>query len=97
MSIYPDEDLLNSIKTYDILKSPTEDFIQLIIQNWYYPDYVKYDGKELELHTGGWSGNESIIESLQENYLFWSLCWEKSTRGGHYWFDISRLKEIKKE
>lgn len=42
---------------------------------------------KLELHTGGWSGNEGIIAEL-EHTLFWTLYWVKSIRGGHYWFEI---------
>jgi hypothetical protein len=36
--------------------------------------------------TGGWSGCEDVIMSLQKNHLFWSLCWMLSKRGGHYEF-----------
>lgn len=54
------------------------------------PDKTKY--RKLYLSTGGWSGNESIIRSLQENPLFWALYWEKSTVGGHYWFVIPEVE-----
>jgi hypothetical protein len=40
----------------------------------------------LQLHTGGWSGCEDMIEVLMENILFWSRFWYSSTRGGHYEF-----------
>jgi len=39
----------------------------------------------LELHTVGWSGNEDIINSLAKNLFFWQY-WEKTERGGHYYF-----------
>lgn len=42
----------------------------------------------LELHTGGWSGNEEIIKALQGNKLFWLMWWQKTERGGHYTFEI---------
>ena len=41
------------------------------------------------LVTGGWSGNEDIINALEENkHLFWQLNWTRSERGGRYEFEI---------
>ncbi len=45
---------------------------------------------KLQLHTGGWSGNEDIIDALQHNYMFWSMSFYKQIRGGHFWFDIDK-------
>lgn len=42
----------------------------------------------LELHTGGWSGNEEIVSELKQN-LFWGLWWYKHERGGHYYFEVN--------
>lgn len=39
------------------------------------------------ISTGGWSGNESIIRSMQKNYILWNFAWVQSRRGGHYIFE----------
>lgn len=55
--------------------------------NWYNADdtfNIKDDF--IEISTFGWSDNETLISSLQKNFIFWSSCWEISKRGGHYTF-----------
>ena len=36
----------------------------------------------LKMATGGWSGNEFIIQAMRRNYIPWSMLWESSHRGG---------------
>ena len=43
--------------------------------------------------TGGWSGNESIINALANNHVFWSLSWLKSERGGVHEFRVVEIIE----
>ena len=89
MTDYPSEQVLSFIKNYDTCKGPIEDLFDFIIQEWNWPDWgTKKKGRKYEFHTGGWSGNEDIIRAMQDNYLFWGLCWVMSKRGGHYWFEI---------
>lgn len=62
---------------------------------WSYPElgFTEHKGKTedtFELHTVGWSGNEEIIAALQDNGMFWSLCWDQSRRGGHYIFKVRK-------
>ena len=65
---------------------------------WWYPErqIEMHPGREwyrhkkvmkLVLHTGGWSGNEDIIDKLQDTF-FWLMYWAETHRGGHYYFEI---------
>jgi len=96
---YPTEEALSYIEKYDCLKNGFIELINLIEEMWWMSDWgFKLTGKrnlKLELHTGGWSGNESIIYVLHTNF-FWSMCWVKSIRGGHYWFEIPDFQDQEK-
>jgi hypothetical protein len=43
------------------------------------------------ISTGGWSGNESIIEAMRANGWMWHLNWVQSRRGGHYIFELKEF------
>jgi hypothetical protein len=93
---YPTEDQLQRVEKWD-LKDP-EGLIAFIHSLWWMPDWgfkieKKDDVLSVELHTGGWSGNESIIDALQEN-MIWHFSWETSKRGGHYWLEF-RLNQFR--
>lgn len=90
---YPDEEDLLTIACWTY-KDPPDYYhlMQYIKGLWHWDDYfTQIDDNNYELHTGGWSGNEQIISALQENTLFWTLCWEESRNGGHYKFNICEL------
>lgn len=57
---------------------------QFVCDLWYYKDWATYNKKSgrLRLATGGWSGNEEIVQALHENQIFQATCWEMSKRGG---------------
>jgi len=93
MGDYPTDAELLEIEKWDFTKRPVKDFVEAIRVIWKYADvgYFKLSGKNilrLQLHTGGWSGNESIIEAIEKNFIFWTMCWARSDRGGHFWFEI---------
>ena len=89
MSEYPTDQELRFIRRYDITKEPTEDLFAFIQQTWHWSDWgTTRKGRRLYLHTGGWSGNESIIAAMEKNEMFWYLTWVESRRGGHYIFEV---------
>jgi len=93
MTEYPTEEELKTIREWDMVGIAALDmlrFLDYIKDLWWMPDWgFHLKGKRvlrLELHTGGWSGNEDIIEALQSNFMFWAMYWQQSRRGGHYKF-----------
>ena len=99
---YPTDEQLDRIRHW---QQGIRELIEYLWSIWWMPDwgfkskwgYSSFPRRrvlKLELHTGGWSGNESIIEALQENKqgnIFWFMYWERSTKGGHYWFEIPKV------
>ena len=94
---YPTEEFLTSIEIWR--DRPFTELMDRIKPNWRYSDFGYWGEQEVEnqhgrmvteysISTGGWSGNESIIRALQDNHIFWSLCWYSSQRGGHYVFEV---------
>ena len=96
---YPREDELKTIEEWDFRKNSITDLLDFVRRLWKYDDRFVLTGKKvlrLYLSTGGWSGNESLIIALRQNFLFWAMCWKKQERGGHYWFTV-RLNQFKVE
>ena len=103
---YPDMNNLEKVKTWnfssqsdDAFEKSVEEFIEFIETIWHWPDWgfsyskqKKSGAWRLALHTGGWSGNESIMAALQGNFIFWSMFWKLTRRGGHYYFDTELTK-----
>ncbi len=93
---YPEVTELEKIEKWKLVK--LEDLcalIEYIRCRWQYEAMGYFDlrGKnvlKLTLSTAGWSGNESIISALQRNFIFWSVGWRKSERGGHFWFTFKK-------
>ena len=86
---YPDEATLYMITNLPVLGwAGCAALLERVGELWHYPELVKHDGEHWELHTGGWSGNEDLVMALIGNPTFWGLCWQRSERGGHYYFTI---------
>ena len=93
---YPTEETLQFIEKS---QNPRV-LVPFVVAAWYWPELAKLDDKSevfpttLELHTGGWSGNEMIISALERSdSLFWTFYWQKSERGGHYYFKLPPEKK----
>lgn len=104
MSEYLDEDGYPTEEALDLVKGwgHEDGFVELLEtvgQIWKYPDYFECKGPgQYEISTGGWSGNEDLIEALQGNAMFWLCCWVQSTRGGHYIFEVpEELRKLPKK
>lgn len=107
---YPTDEELEKIKKWDVIEGDDGKYPKLyalldfIKGLWEYSDrFVLLKGhytqwgkayRTLYLSTGGWSGNESIIQALKENFIFWAMRWKKHQRGGHYWFEIPYYQGI---
>ena len=94
---YPTDEELEFIKNFDLVKCDVDELLEYIRSVWQYHEWgFKLTGKnvkKLELHTGGWSGNEDVIRALKENVIFWPMYWHKHVRGGHYYFKIKKVKK----
>jgi hypothetical protein len=86
---YPTNYALKLVENHDSIHD-IKKYLNLIEELWSYKDRFCLSGKKvlyLYLSTGGWSGNEKVIDAMQKNN-FWMFFWQKSIRGGHYWFRI---------
>ena len=106
---YPDEEDLDHIKQWE--PCTTEGLLSLFrfIQGLWWPDdhYFIIDKRiskdriskaryrRVVIHTVGWSGNESLMSALQDNWIAWTLTWEQSNRGGHYILHVPIFPEEK--
>ena len=91
---YPTEEELQKIREWEYNDLYALFLFIKDIWNWG-DDYVTIKGDPevtITLVTGGWSGNEEIIQALSENYIVWAQCWEKSERGGLYEFKFKKVK-----
>lgn len=89
---YPTEEALKRIAEWTWTDSLA--MLEFVRELWCYQNFWTQQGDRLCISTGGRSGNESLIAAMQKNIGFWKLCWHQSTRGGHYEFDLSRVRDL---
>lgn len=107
---YPSEEDLTTIENWDSFNDPMglinfieplfEEYGVVRVTNPSCGENITYTGGleqkyTVYMATGGWSGNEDIINAMSKN-IFWALYWQESKRGGGYTFKIER-ERIKNE
>ena len=100
---YPTDECLQIIKNWHW--SDPKGWFNFIKEHWWAPDFGWREVDEpheyrenREVHryylsTGGWSGNETLIWTMEQNRTIWSVHWVQSRRGGHYIFEIENRSE----
>lgn len=87
---YPDEEELARVRAWPHTDLPG--WFAFVKSIWWQPAWGWQDATEAIplycISTCGWSGNEEIIDAMQENAMCWALTWESSRRGGHYQFRL---------
>ena len=95
MSTYPDDAQLHGLRTY--AGEDRRAWLQQAVDAWSYPDRAVWRDDSLYLSTGGWSGNEEIIDSMRRNVVMWTMTWRLHRAGGHWWFWAGRLDKAEDE
>lgn len=95
---YPTQEWIDFIKRYVPGDSmPIESFVEnVLVDGWWMSEWGfvfkrRYGGKrKLELHTGGWSGNEEVIQAIFKNthLTILSMRHVMWRTGGHYYFEV---------
>ena len=84
---YPSEEDLQRIREWP--STDLDGLMEFVRSLWKYADWGwSQEGRRFSISTAGWSGNEELIEAMQENFVFWALCWQSSRKGGHFEFDL---------
>jgi len=97
MNDYPDSKDIERILTWD---GTARELCEFVCALWSYPDRASFLPQTqdmwgepetghhiLSLSTGGWSGNEEIIDALNETWFAYMFK-AKWIHGGHYWYEI---------
>lgn len=93
---YPTSYQLRAIKKWEGMNFL--EFIELVSSAWnHHYGLMRQEKTKTNYYfaTGGWSGNEEVIEAMRENKLFWYTCFYQHRTGGAYWF--RRVKNYRKK
>jgi hypothetical protein len=87
---YPDEKELDTIRKWGACDG--RGLLEYVRGLWAYQNYFRPGRIYWRVSTAGWSGNESLIGAMQDNFVWWSINWVSTTRGGHYVFQPKQIK-----
>lgn len=93
---YPDEEEFKIIKEWN--PDDPIGLLDYVKKFWWMPSWGWKEVKkrnilkehEFYISTGGWSGNEGLINAMKANSVFWELCCRDSRPGGHYTLVVSK-------
>lgn len=98
MNRYPTDNELEYIQKFEVIGPERQmELFKYIYNIWEYgnisisPQKIKDRGDGTvwyTLITGGWSGNEEIIDAMKANLVFWARTWESSDRSGKHVFSV---------
>lgn len=90
---YPEDDALDKIRLWDVKgEQDCKALLDFVETLWCYPTYFEENDGVYEISTGGWSGNESLIEAMYDNTMFQLLCSAASRHGGHFVFMLPSVR-----
>ena len=85
---YPTDAALERIEAWEVTsRADFDNLMDFIRDLWWMSQWgfiVGPDRRFYTLITGGWSGNESIIQALDDNRMFTVFYWVLSERGGKF-------------
>ena len=96
---YPTEATLSAIRGYEVATDADRwELLEHVAALWSYPIYITMERPHFaRFSTGGWSGNEDLIEALRDNHTFWLFAWGGSARGGHHVFVPGGRRRVRLE
>ena len=95
---YSTEETLEIVRKWKIASNfAIRDLLAYVEKAWRYPFRIRRGGRGrkrwIYIATHGWSGNEELVGALQDNAIFWALCWLESHRGGGFKFLTAPIAE----
>lgn len=93
---YPTEQELARIQGWP-LGGSSQEWMRLCCACWWAPEWgLRQEGRRLYMSTGGWSGNEEIIQAMKGagSGLLWSKAWKVTRAGGHYQFELPSAESV---